>query len=174
MKLSAHFSIEELTHSDTAVRNGIDNTPTEEIYQNLLILAAGLERTREVLGFPMHASSGYRCEALEKIIARKDFLGWCARRGIPASDPTSWPTYFARKAHPKGLALDFIAPQFGTPEEVVEVIAAEADYIGFDSVIFEGSWVHIAFPASGKGKGEVLTAKFDANGVSSYTKGIKA
>jgi len=35
MKLSDHFSLWELTKSQTAIRNGIDNTPDEESIKNL-------------------------------------------------------------------------------------------------------------------------------------------
>ena len=173
-QLVAHFSRAEFEFSETAIRNGIDNTVPDDLFPNLLVLAQGAERVREVLGVPMRVTSGYRCEALERIIAHKDFLGWCARHGRRSSDATAWAEYFARKAHPKALALDFLAPKCGTPAEFVEVVAAESDYIGFQQCIHEGTWVHVAFPATGKGKGEVLSAKFDSNGVASYTKGIKA
>ena len=43
MRLSKHFSLEELTQSDTAVRLDIDNTPTVEVIDNLTFLAEKLE-----------------------------------------------------------------------------------------------------------------------------------
>src|SRR2546428_471866 len=46
MNLSTHFSFEELTLSDTAVRAGIDNTPPGQLMPNLVRLAAGLELVR--------------------------------------------------------------------------------------------------------------------------------
>ena len=33
--MSDHFTIKELTYSDTAIRLGIDNTPTNEVLINL-------------------------------------------------------------------------------------------------------------------------------------------
>ena len=49
MRLSPHFSLEELTHSDIATRLDIDNTPTVEIIDNLTFLAGELEKlTKEI------------------------------------------------------------------------------------------------------------------------------
>ena len=168
--LSPHFTLDELTRSDTAVRLGIDNTPDADVLQAIQVLADGAERVRHVLGCPMHPSSGFRCEALEKVVARKDFISWCGRHGKDVGDE-AWGEYFPRKAHPKGLALDFVAPGYGDPSKVVAAIADERDYIGFEQCIAEGTWVHISFPMSGRGKGEVMTAKFK-DGVPSYTRGL--
>ena len=38
MKLSGHFSLKELTKSQTATRKGIDNTPSPEHIDNLTSL----------------------------------------------------------------------------------------------------------------------------------------
>ena len=43
MRLTPHFTLEELTFSETATRLGIDNTPSIEVKQNLEKLALGLE-----------------------------------------------------------------------------------------------------------------------------------
>ena len=121
MKLSPHFSLEELTHSDTAVRLGIDNTPTVEIIDNLTFLANELEYVRDILSAPMLISSGYRSYALN------DHLG---------SKRTS--------SHCKGLAVDFISPSFGNPRSVVEAIVLAN--INYDQVILEfDRWVHLSF-----------------------------
>ena len=37
-KLSANFSLSELIKSETALRNGLDNTPTQEVVDNLRTL----------------------------------------------------------------------------------------------------------------------------------------
>ena len=37
-KLSANFSLSELTKSETALRHGLDNTPTQEVVDNLRTL----------------------------------------------------------------------------------------------------------------------------------------
>jgi zinc D-Ala-D-Ala carboxypeptidase len=71
MRLSPHFSLEELTHSDTATRLGIDNTPTVEVIDNLTFLAGELEYVRDILGHPMLVSSGFRCNALNDHLGSK-------------------------------------------------------------------------------------------------------
>ena len=121
MKLSPHFSLEELTHSDTATRLGIDNTPTVEVIDNLTFLAGELEHVRNILGHPMLVSSGFRCYALN------DHLG---------SKRTS--------SHTKGLAVDFICPSFGNPRSVCDAIIMAN--INYDQVILEyDRWVHLSF-----------------------------
>lgn len=169
-QLTSHFSLDELTHSETAVRNGIDNVPHDpDVLANLQLLADGAERVRSVLGCAVLPSSGYRCEALEKVVCRKDFVAWCGRHGHEVGD-ASWAIYFKRKAHPKGLALDFIAPRFGTPAQIVAALAAEADYVDFEQLIVEGTWVHVAFAEEGrKPRREVLRATFKG-GTPTYTK----
>ena len=69
MKLSGHFSLAELTKSQTATRKGIDNKPTLDHIENLTELCTHvLEPTRRNFGKPMVISSGYRsvelCEAI--------------------------------------------------------------------------------------------------------------
>lgn len=121
MRLSPHFTLDELTHSETAARLDIDNTPSEEIIDNLKFLSEKLEYVRVLLGSPMLISSGYRSGLLN------DALG---------SKRTS--------AHTRGLAVDFISPSFGTPKEIVQAIV-DSD-IEYDQVILEfDRWVHLAF-----------------------------
>ena len=60
-----YFSITELTRSDTANRLGIDNTPSDEIKNNLtLFIERVLDPIREDWGSPIMVSSGYRCPEL--------------------------------------------------------------------------------------------------------------
>ena len=56
-----YFTIKELSHSDTAVARGIDNTPTGEVVHNLTELVENvLDPLREKYGKPIRVSSGYR------------------------------------------------------------------------------------------------------------------
>jgi len=145
MRLTDHFSLEELTFSSTALRLGIDNTPGPEIVNHLLIAAVGMEHVRELLGnIPIHVDSGYRCMELNSAI-----------RGASHS------------AHMQGYAVDFICPKFGTPLLIVQAIASSD--IQFDRCIMEGRWVHISFDP--KLRREVETATFTADGPV-YTKGV--
>lgn len=67
-KITPHFSLRELTRSDTAVRLGIDNTPSEEHLKNLRILCEQvLEPVRKVYG-PVRVNSGYRALAVNMAV----------------------------------------------------------------------------------------------------------
>lgn len=134
MNLTEHFTYEELIASDYARRKGIDNTPSDPVRANLLVLARQLEVVRGILGVPIEITSGYRCLAVNRALGSKD-----------------------TSAHVQGLAADFRAPQFGTPLEVAQELARHADAIGYDQLIHEfRSWVHIGFRAEGA-RGQVLT-----------------
>ena len=121
MRLSKHFSLEELTQSDTAVRLDIANTPSQEVMDNLKFLAEKLEDVRVLLRNPMLVSSGYRSLILNRHLGSRD-----------------------ASSHAKGLAVDFISPSFGSPEAIVKAIV-ESD-IQYDQVILEfNRWVHLSF-----------------------------
>lgn len=69
MKLSEHFTLEELTRSATAKARGIDNTPTERDKANLKRLAAEvLEPLRKMAGVPIIVTSGFRCPKLNAAV----------------------------------------------------------------------------------------------------------
>jgi zinc D-Ala-D-Ala carboxypeptidase len=134
MKLTEHFTIEELTASDTAARLGLDNTPAPAIVQNLRALAEKLEEVRSILGHPLIVSSGFRSLAVNRAIGSKD-----------------------TSAHVQGLAADFICPGFGSPLDVAEELAAHG--VKVDQLIHEyGRWVHIGLkPAYNDWRGQLLT-----------------
>ena len=119
---SPNFSMNELTHSDTAARHGIDNTPNEDEKDNLYKLAMELENVRKLLNNkPIYVSSGYRCLALNELLGSK-----------------------RTSAHIRGLAVDFTCRQFGTPNEIV--FALINSDIPYDQVILEfNQWVHLSF-----------------------------
>lgn len=124
MNLSEHFTLQELTVSEWASRNNVDNTPPEMLISTLKELASKLEEIRAVLGKPVHVNSGYRSPKVNKAIG---------------GSPTS--------SHQHGQAADIICPQFGMPEQVCKAIIAAG--IKFDQLILEyptpdgGGWVHI-------------------------------
>ena len=64
-----HFSISELTASDTALREGIDNHPPKCAYHLLYVLVEQLlDPIREAWGEPIVISSGYRCKELNTLV----------------------------------------------------------------------------------------------------------
>lgn len=149
-RVSPNFWLSEFLNSDHATRNGIDNTPTMAALANIeTILGPGMQRVRDLLGVPVVLSSGYRGDALNRAVGGS-----------------------ANSAHKRGLAADFRAPEFGTPRKVIERLLQHSPSIRADQMIYEGTWVHIAWPEAGqKARGEVLTAHFGPNGVA-YSSGL--
>jgi uncharacterized protein YcbK (DUF882 family) len=123
-QLTANFSLEELTASETAERNGWDNTPNDQELANLERLAAFLEQVKEVLdGKPIMISSGLRTKKVNDAVGSKD-----------------------TSQHRIGCAADFKVPGM-TPDEVVKAIVASG--IGYDQIIREfDRWTHISIPNS--------------------------
>ena len=124
MKLTEHFTLEELTASETAERNGWDNSPNDQELANLVRLAEFLEQVKEVLaGKPIIISSGLRTKKVNDAVGSKD-----------------------TSQHRIGCAADFKVPGM-TPDEVVKAIVASG--IGYDQVIREfDRWTHISIPNS--------------------------
>jgi uncharacterized protein YcbK (DUF882 family) len=141
MKLTEHFTLEEMTVSEYAARNGLKNTPSETAVQNLKILCTNvLEPLRITLQKPVIITSGYRSKKLNEAIG-----------GSSTSQ------------HMKGQAADLIVPDM-TVEEVFDLIAKQ---LPFDQLIEEfGKWVHVSY--AGKLRHEKLLAKL-VNGKTKYT-----
>lgn len=69
MKLSQHFTISEMTKSQTAERKRIDNVPNLEEVESLKSLCVNvLEKIRSHFGKPVTINSGFRCIKLNKAI----------------------------------------------------------------------------------------------------------
>jgi zinc D-Ala-D-Ala carboxypeptidase len=124
MNLTPHFTLEELTASETAERNGWDNSPNDQELANLVRLAEFLEQVKEVLaGKPIIISSGLRTKKVNDAVGSKD-----------------------TSQHRIGCAADFRVPGM-TPDEVVKAIVASG--IEYDQVIREfDRWTHISIPNS--------------------------
>ena len=125
MQLSAHFSLEELTHSDVALRAGVDNTPSPEQVENLRWLAnALLEPSRDLLAAALHINSGFRSTWLNRLVF-----------GAPSS------------AHLDGRAAD-MKPIGRDLPEAFDLIARSP--LPFDQCIYEcAAWIHLAVPSPG-------------------------
>lgn len=123
MKLSDNFTLEELTVSEIAARQSIDNRPSAAIVENLkrlCIAPGGLEDIRKLLdNKAITITSGYRSSALNRAIGGA-----------------------GNSAHLVGHAADFICPAAGSAFEVCQKIAGST--LVFDQLIYEWSWVHIS------------------------------
>lgn len=127
-----YFSIKELTRSDTANRLKIDNTPSQEVIDNLTALVDNvLDPLRELYGKPIHISSGYRCPRLNKAVG-----------GVSTSQ------------HLVGQAADI---NQGSHEENRRLFVYIEEYLPFDQLLWEngGAWVHISYRKDGKNRQQV-------------------
>ena len=144
MNLTAHFSLEELTASETAARKGIDNTLPTELRPNIERLAHGLESIRLYLNLPIHVNSGYRCPELN--------------RAVGGSKTSS---------HVLALAADIICPKLGDPLVLCRAIAGMPD-LECDQIIYEygpKGWAHVGFsPPSKIARHQLLTINSTSNG----------
>ena len=78
-----YFSIDEMVRSATAKKYGIDNRPSQDILNNLvLFIETVLDPIREDWGSPIIVSSGYRCPELNKAVGgvktSGHLYGYCA------------------------------------------------------------------------------------------------
>lgn len=138
MKLSEHFTLSELTASNTARARGIDNTPPPEHIAKLTLTAEMLERIRSTLGVPIIVTSGYRCMKLNAEVG-----------GVTSSD------------HARGQAADIVAPAFGTPYQVAKALAPLVSVLGIGQLLLEyvgnKSWVHVSIRTPEKNSNRVVT-----------------
>ena len=123
MQLSTYFSLEELTFSSTGARLGIDNTPSQEIIDNLKNLAIYvLDPIRILIGVPIHIDSGYRCPELNAAVGGA-----------------------SNSQHLEGKAADMIVPGH-TVLNINRIIKNPSLNIPFDQLINEyGRWNHVSY-----------------------------
>jgi zinc D-Ala-D-Ala carboxypeptidase len=151
VKLSQNFTIQEYIKSQTALRQGIDNTPTEEHMGNATALFRNVvQKVRDQFGVTV-INSGYRGEALNKAVGGS-----------------------SKSQHCKGEAVDIECP--GTPN--YDVAKWIEDNLDFDQLILEfytpgvpdSGWVHVSYKSEGNRK-SVLTAMKE-NGKTVYKPGL--
>jgi hypothetical protein len=129
MQLSNHFSLDEATFSETAVRLGINNQPSAAQLTNMQTAAEGMEKVREALG-----GKGIRVNSWLRLPEVNVAVG-----GSKVS------------SHMDGWAIDFVCPSFGTPLDVCKAI--EASGLKYDQMIHEfARWTHISFAPEMRGQ----------------------
>ena len=73
MKLSPHFSLDEMIKSQTALRKGLDNNPdTDQLEAMVSLCEHVLEPIRKHWSRPIIVSSGFRALAVNRAIGSKD------------------------------------------------------------------------------------------------------
>ena len=131
MRLSPNFTLAEAVKSQTALRLGIDNTPTAEIIDRMkAVCEAILEPVREHFKRPVVVNSFYRSPLLNKAVGSK-----------------------STSQHVTGEAVDFEVP--GVPNaEVAEWVNAN---LTADQICLEyytpgepsSGWVHVSYKETG-------------------------
>ena len=125
-----YFTIQELTASATAQREGIDNRPNKCAYQLLHVLVEQLlDPIREAWGAPIVVSSGYRCKGLNALVGGAQY-----------------------SHHILGCAADIIAGSKAEHRKLFKLIQQmqQAGKIRFTQLIWEGDgrWIHISYVPS--------------------------
>tara|TARA_R100001015_G_C4524211_1_gene92406 strand:- start:205 stop:654 length:450 start_codon:yes stop_codon:yes gene_type:complete len=126
-RLSTHFSLKELTRSETAVRKGIKNEPNEKEIENLKTVCEKiLEPVRVHYGIPFTPSSGFRSFNLNTEIGSS-----------------------SKSQHIQGQAVDFEIP--GVPN--MELALWIKENLDYDQLLLEfykknipdSGWVHCSY-----------------------------
>ena len=69
MKLTKNFNLEEFVESETALKNGIENNPSEnDVYRIQILCVNLLQPFRDRIGKPIVITSGFRCKKLNKLV----------------------------------------------------------------------------------------------------------
>jgi len=117
-----YFSDRELCASSTARRNGLDNTPTEEAWQNLYALRDNvLNPAREQYGSCIYVNSAYRSQEVNQLVG-----------GVSNSQ------------HVKGQAADITTKSIEGNRKLFAILMEMGN---FDQIIWEGqgSWIHVSY-----------------------------
>lgn len=144
IQFTPHFKLSEFVSSETAEKQGIENNPSPETVENLRLLSVHtLEPLREALGLPIVITSGYRCKALNDLIAH----------------------HSQRSQHMKGQAADLLVQgskfqvQGASPRELLIkafktiITSPEIDY---DQLIIYPTFIHVSYVGSGKNRHKLM------------------
>lgn len=137
--LTPHFTLEEFTHSDKAIAQGLNNEPPLEVIPNLVAAAKMIERIRSELGnVAIRINSAYRSVQVNARVG-----------GVTTSD------------HVKGHAVDMVAPAYGSPYRIALRLSPRVDALQIGQLIFECSgasrWIHVSTRTPANKVNRVLT-----------------
>ena len=153
MKLSTNLSLSETTKSNTAIRRGIDNTPTDAHIENLKYLAEKVfQPIRDHFGSSIFVSSGYRSKALNEAIGGSQ-----------------------RSFHSHGCALDLDMDGRSNKITNADIFNYIKENLPYSELIWEfgtednPNWVHVAIA---KGREDEKNAKiaYKVDGKTKYKK----
>ena len=151
MKLSANFSLNEVTKSETATRNGIPNTASQEVIEKLQALVNNVLQPLRTKFGPVIVTSGYRSPEVNKSVGGSSTshhcFGYAADFEVLGMDNRELALYIRDNLKYTQLILEF-----------------------YDDGIPDSGWVHCAYNASDL-KCQTLTAR-RVNGRTQYSNGI--
>ena len=154
IQFTPHFKLSEFVSSETATKQGIENNPSPEAVENLRLLSIHtLEPLREALGLPIVITSGYRCKALNDLIAHHSH----------------------RSQHMEGRAADFyvISRRNGgngrnASHRELLVLAFRTiltnPTVDFDQLILYPGFIHVSFVSHNDNRHKIMSA----NGQGTY------
>ena len=146
VRLSDNFSLQEFTKSQTATRQGLDNTPNDEHLASATALFENVvQKVRDNFGVTV-INSGYRGPALNTAVGGS-----------------------SNSQHCKGEAVDIECPGTGN-YDVAKWIESNLD---FDQLILEfytpgipdSGWVHVSYKTEGNRKQSLTAMKEDGKTV---------
>ena len=146
VRLSENFSLQEYTKSQTATRQGLDNTPNEDHMASAKLLFENVvQKVRDHFGVTV-INSGYRGPALNTAVGGS-----------------------SNSQHCKGEAVDIECPGTGN----YDVAKWIEDNLDFDQLILEfytpgipdSGWVHVSYKSEGNRKQSLTAMKEDGKTV---------
>lgn len=133
-QISKHISLQEATHSDTAVRNAINNTPDSTTIEKMKLVAEKcFEPLRAWYGKPIRINSFFRSQILNVKVGGS-----------------------SNSQHCKGEAMDLSAGSRPENKKLHDWLVANLPE--WDQIIYEygdesgPDWVHVSYKAKGNRK----------------------
>ena len=112
MNLSTHFTLEEATYSETAVRMGIPNQPSELQLANMKHAAECLEPLRAATG-PLRINSWLRLPDVNVAVGGSKVSSHMDGFAIDVSSSKLTPIELCRKVEELGLKFDQMIHEYG-------------------------------------------------------------
>jgi hypothetical protein len=150
MKLTEHFTLEELTASQTASRRNINNSPTPgEVNALTALCRQVLEPLRRQWGSPIRVNSGYRCPALNTAVGGVSNSQHVTGEAADICDPRG-------RALTIDLGIELIFS--GLPFD--QLIFEQCDVTGLDSEDIGGcAWLHVSYSTHRQNRRQVLITR---------------
>jgi hypothetical protein len=154
MKLSPNFSLNELTQSETALRKGLNNEPTQEIISALQLLVVNvLQPIRDHYAKGVKVNSGYRSPEVNASVGGSKTSDHCKGQAadieIPGVANAELAEYIKERLQFTQLILEFYTP--GVPDS---------------------GWVHVSYDPTNLKKQVMTAVKRDGKTV--YLPGLVA